>query len=100
MVKVKKLLMGKILVGHTLHKDLEVCKLTDWKGVQQKVDISDFAEYREKNGAKVVGLKKLAISFLNRNIQNGWHSSVEDSVATMDLFKLNKKKILKQLKFI
>jgi hypothetical protein len=38
--KVKKILMGKILVGHTLHKDLEVCKLTGWKGVMQKVDVS------------------------------------------------------------
>lgn len=93
--KVKKILMGKILVGHTLHKDLEVTKLDKWKGISRKVDIAEFSEYREKNGSKVVSLKRMAISFLNRNIQSGWHSSVEDASATMDLFKLNKKKILK-----
>lgn len=82
-------------MGHTLHKDLEVTKLDKWKGISRKVDIAEFSEYREKNGSKVVSLKRMAISFLNRNIQSGWHSSVEDASATMDLFKLNKKKILK-----
>ena len=100
MPKVKKILMGKIIVGHTLDKDLEVTKLSNWKGISQKINIADFSEYREKGGSKVVSLKRMALSFLNRNIQSGWHSSVEDAVATMDLLKLNKKKILKELKLI
>jgi hypothetical protein len=42
----------------------------------------------------------MALSFLNKNIQSGWHSSVEDATVTMDLFKLNKKKMLKEFKII
>jgi hypothetical protein len=59
-----------------------------------------FSLYREKNGSKVVSLKRMALSFLNKNIQSGWHSSVEDATVTMDLFKLNKKKMLKEFKII
>ena len=38
--------MGKIVVGHTLDKDLEVTKLTDWKGISQKINIAQFSEYK------------------------------------------------------
>lgn len=99
-VKIKKMMMGKILVGHTIHKDLQVMKMTDWKGVSQKVDIAEFSLYKDKGGSKVVGLKRLTATLLNRNIQAGWHSSVEDAVATMELFRINKKKILQELKII
>lgn len=92
--------MNKMLVGHTLHKDLEVTKLTNWKGISQKIDIAEFSSYKEKGGSRIISLKRMALSFLNRNIQSGWHSSVQDAVATIDLFKLNKKKILKELKLI
>ena len=37
--KVKKILYNKILVGHTVWKDLEVCGLSQWKGWKALVDI-------------------------------------------------------------
>ena len=83
------------MVGHTVHKDLEVTGLTGWKGIAAQIDIALFTEYKDKHNGKAIGLKKLSVDHLNRNIQVGWHSSVEDSLATIDLFKLHKKKILK-----
>ena len=41
--KVKKILLGKMVVGHTIDKDLEVTKLTDWKGISQKINIAEFS---------------------------------------------------------
>ena len=31
---------NKILIGHTIRKDLEVCKLTQWKGWKALIDIA------------------------------------------------------------
>jgi hypothetical protein len=35
--------MGKMIVGHTLHKDLEVTKLTGWKGISKQINIAEFS---------------------------------------------------------
>ena len=37
--KVKKLVYNKILIGHTIWKDLEVSGLKDWKGYKALIDI-------------------------------------------------------------
>lgn len=93
-------MINKILIGHTIHKDLQVMGLDKWTGISNKIDVAEFSMYKEKNGKKVASLKRLSESLLNKNIQKGWHSSVEDAVATMELFKINKKKIMKENKLI
>jgi hypothetical protein len=74
--------------------------LEKWTGISNKIDVAEFTLYKEKNGKKLTSLKRLSESLLNKNIQKGWHSSVEDAVATMELFKINKKKIMKENKLI
>lgn len=63
------------------------------------VDISEFEAFKEKNG-KLISLKNLTLRHLGRSIQEGRHSSVEDAMATIDLFKIRKMEILKQSKVI
>ena len=46
MTKAKKLIYNKILVGHTIRKDVEVCGLTNWKGWKALVDIAEFDKYK------------------------------------------------------
>jgi RNA exonuclease 4 len=97
--KAKKIMYNKILVGHTVWKDLEVCGLQNWKGWKTLVDISEFKEFKEKTG-KLISLRNLSLKYLGRSIQEGRHSSVEDSLATIDLFKIRKMEMLKQCKVI
>lgn len=87
------------MIGHTVWKDLEVCGLKGWKGMKAVIDISEFTPYQEKSG-KLISLKNLSTRFLGKSIQEGRHSSTEDAQATMSLFLLRKKEILKQFKLI
>lgn len=41
----KKHMVNKIIIGHTLYKDLGVCGLTNWKGFKGKIDIADSKVY-------------------------------------------------------
>lgn len=81
-----------MIVGHTIHKDLEVMGMSKWKGAKSTVDIAKYTQYKE--GGRLQGLKKLSSVFLGREIQIGKHSSLQDAKATMELFKLRKDKIL------
>jgi RNA exonuclease 4 len=42
----KSILYNKIVIGHTVWKDLEVCGLKNWKGMKAVVDISEFMPYQ------------------------------------------------------
>jgi RNA exonuclease 4 len=92
---VHKVLYNRVLVGHTLYKDLEVMRMTGWKGIKSMVDVSRYSQYKE--GGKVQALKKLTAVFLGRDIQIGKHSSLQDAKATMELFILRKDKILAEI---
>lgn len=81
-------MLNKIIIGHTVDKDLSVCGLKDWTGFKKIIDIADAPMYSP--GGKRLGLKKLAYNHLGRNIQDGWHSSSEDATATMQLFLKHK----------
>lgn len=94
----KKLMLNKIIVGHTTLKDLEVCGLKNWNGFKSIIDIADAQVYSP--GGKRVALKKLALIHLGKTIQEGWHSSVEDANIAMQLFLKNKDSILKEKKII
>lgn len=87
--KAKKILYNKIVVGHTVNKDIEVCGLKEWKGWKALVDIAEFSDFKEKNG-RLISLKNLSLRHLGRSIQEGRHSSVEDATATIDLYKLRR----------
>lgn len=54
-------------------------------------DIAEFSKY-QLNGKKT-SLKNLSIQFLNINIQNGRHCSIEDARATIELYKLYRPEI-------
>ena len=92
---VGELLIGKILVGHSLKNDLRALLLT-----HPRHDIRDTANYkhymkaRGKNGGKLRPrkLKELAKEFLNIEIQidGEAHSSVDDARAAMELYKVQR----------
>jgi DNA polymerase III epsilon subunit-like protein len=86
--QIKKKMLNKIVIGHTIAKDLEVCGLKNWSGFKKVIDIAEAHVYSP--GGKRVALKKLSFNHLGKVIQEGWHSSFEDATATMDLFLKNK----------
>ncbi|KAK6635539.1 hypothetical protein RUM44_000791 [Polyplax serrata] len=87
--EVKQMLKSKILVGHALHNDLRVLKFGHHKQLIR--DTSRYEPFRQANGMKSPSLKKLAKEFLNEDIQEGEHDSVEDAKAAMKLYKKYRK---------
>ena len=96
---VGNILNGKILVGHGLENDLKVM------GIQHPwCDIRDTANYApfmrtisKENDEKILcprKLRDLVLENLNRKIQviGKAHSSVEDAIAAMDLYKCARNK--------
>ena len=77
----KKKLLNKICIGHTIEKDLAVCGLKNWNGLKAVIDIADFKIYSP--GGKRISLKNLSYAHLGKTIQEGWHSSIEDAQATI-----------------
>ncbi|KAK9814419.1 hypothetical protein WJX72_005710 [[Myrmecia] bisecta] len=80
---VAELLEGKIVVGHTINKDLAVLRARDV--ADEVVDVSAFREFKTEMGQRRA-LKQLAREYLRRVIQVGPHDPVEDARATMDLY--------------
>jgi len=81
--KVKEIIRGKILVGHAVHHDLQALKLEIPK--ERIRDTQGL--YSETTGTASISLQKLCFQALGRVIQTGHHSSVEDAIATMEIFK-------------
>lgn len=91
--RVSDILKNRILVGHAVHHDLESLFLS-----HPKSDIRDTSKhlpYRQLSKGKTPSLKKLAKEVLNIDIQGAQHSSVEDSRATMLLYRLQRKEFEK-----
>lgn len=85
--KVINLLQGRILVGHALCNDLRVLFIEHPGHLIR--DTSNSSLLRRKVGmsdGQAPSLKKLAECILDRTIQNGEHSSIEDARATMDIY--------------
>jgi len=74
----------RIIIGHQLKHDLAALMLTHPPEL-----IRDTAKYKPLHGAGGMprSLKNLAKELLGLDIQNGPHSSVEDSKAVLMIFK-------------
>jgi RNA exonuclease 4 len=84
--QVDDIINGRILVGHSIQNDLSVLQLHH----NDIRDTSQLPEYKQLNGGQKPSLKFLSENVLNKKIQSGEHSSVEDAAATMELYKAKK----------
>ncbi|KAK3346927.1 exonuclease, partial [Lasiosphaeria hispida] len=74
-----------ILVGHALHNDLKVLRLVHSKIVDSSV-LTTEAAWKELRMRRRWGLKRLAMEFVGRDIQEGrGHCSLEDARAAKDV---------------
>ncbi|CAB1346218.1 unnamed protein product [Coregonus sp. 'balchen'] len=89
--EILRILDGKVVIGHALYNDFQALDFThpchmirDTSGMRLLRRLAGFPTKR------CVSLKILANSLLNRKIQVGrrGHSSVEDALASLDLYKL------------
>jgi RNA exonuclease 4 len=87
--KIEKILKNAVIVGHSLSSDQEVLNIKwNWKQIR---DISLFPAF--KKGNKKTSLKDMTEKYLEIEIQNGEHSSVEDARAALEVYKLYKREI-------
>ncbi|KAJ1901866.1 3'-5' exonuclease [Kickxella alabastrina] len=83
--QVAELVKDRVLVGHAIGNDLGALLLTHPSLLIR--DTSRYAGFRKLNNGAAPGLRKLAASVLNINIQEGEHSSVTDAKTTMLLYR-------------
>ncbi|XP_061078310.1 apoptosis-enhancing nuclease-like [Conger conger] len=89
--EILQILQGKVVVGHALHNDFRALGFIPPRHMIR--DTCCTRLLRQLSGmpaGRSISLKNLAKTLLNRDIQMGrvGHSSVEDAVAAMDLYKL------------
>ncbi|MGH0177273.1 UNVERIFIED_CONTAM: hypothetical protein FKN15_074745 [Acipenser sinensis] len=87
--EVADIIQGRILVGHAIHNDLKILFLD-----HPKRKIRDTQKYKPFKAIVKCGrpsLKLLSKNILNVKVQEGEHSSVQDSQATMKLYTSVKK---------
>jgi len=77
-------LEGRILVGHTIKGDLKGLEYEHPKELIR--DVSKYKKYRDQLNSKR-SLKVLTDMFLQRVIQEGAHSPIEDAQAAMGLYR-------------
>lgn len=86
---VRAALKDRIVVGHAVQNDFNVLKLNHPR--DRIRDTSTYKPLRRMAGLPMKclpSLKKLTKNLLGEDIQAGEHSSVEDSRATMEVFKI------------
>lgn len=81
---VKNILNGCILIGHALHHDLQVLNLKHPKHLIR--DTALYKPFKKISGGKTPSLKLLAKEYLNKSIQVGEHSSIEDANTAMQIY--------------
>lgn len=84
--QVMRHLMGALLVGHALEHDLGALNISHPRDMMR--DTADFVPLRFKNILRRPKLRDLTSYWLQREIQEPHHSSVEDATASMDLYLL------------
>eukprot|EP00069_Balaena_mysticetus_P015031 bmy_09057T0 len=86
-----KLLKGKVLVGHALHNDFQALKYIHPRGqTRDTTYVPSLLSQPSLHARTRVSLKDLALQLLHKKIQVGQHghSSVEDAVTAMELYRL------------
>ncbi len=84
--KVVALLKEKVVVGHAVHHDFEALDLVQpARGIIR--DTCTYSELRPPNRKQTPSLKLLAEYWLDKHVQGGSHSSVEDARIAMMLYK-------------
>jgi RNA exonuclease 4 len=93
---VQDILQDKVLVGHALKNDLRaLCIAHPWYNTRDTAKYEQFMQVRFDDGVLwPKKLSELAKTRLHRDIQQPGvpHSSYEDAVAAMDLYKLVRRK--------
>ena len=85
--EVRAILEKNILVGHSLKNDLRVLGLDvkEYKIRDTQLYLPFQRHYRNYNPGP--NLKDLAKKYLNEEIQQGQHDSIEDATTAMKLYK-------------
>ncbi|XP_023947875.2 uncharacterized protein LOC112052873 isoform X1 [Bicyclus anynana] len=82
-IMVQQILNGAILVGHSLHFDLDALGLSHPE--RNRRDLATYGPLMRNN--QPVALQTLAREYLGRIIQDGEHDSVQDAKACMEIYK-------------
>lgn len=89
--EILKLLKGKVVVGHALHNDFQALKYVHPRSqTRDTTYVPNLLSQPYSLTRARVSLKDLALNLLHKKIQVGHqgHSSVEDAMAAMELYKL------------
>ena len=84
--RVRELLKDKIIVGHAVHHDFEALDLTPPENTMLR-DTCSYSALRPPNRKQTPSLRLLAEYWLDKVVQAGSHSSIEDARTAMLLFK-------------
>lgn len=84
-LKAQEILHNKIVVGHDLKNDFQVLNYQHPKHLIR--DTAKYEPFRQEAMNGNPALRVLARKYLNRSIQTGSHDSVEDALASLDLYK-------------
>ncbi|XP_045777582.1 RNA exonuclease 4 [Maniola jurtina] len=83
--KVQSLISGCILIGHSLHFDLDALGLSHPEHMRR--DLAQYEPFKRLNNGQPASLQFLARQYLGRYIQEGEHDSVQDAKACMDIYR-------------
>ncbi|XP_004593258.2 apoptosis-enhancing nuclease [Ochotona princeps] len=88
--EIVKLLKGKVVVGHALHNDFRALQYVHPRSQTRDTTCVPSLLQPSLPARARVSLKDLALQLLHRRIQVGrqGHSSVEDAIAAMELYRL------------
>jgi DNA polymerase III epsilon subunit-like protein len=87
--KVSDILKNKIIIGHGLKNDLDALMLDHPRKLLR--DTARYKPLRHPKTKNPRSLKHLARDFLQKEIQTGQHSSVEDARIALEIYQLHKK---------
>ncbi|XP_054550709.1 apoptosis-enhancing nuclease isoform X2 [Talpa occidentalis] len=89
--RILKLLKGKVVVGHALHNDFQALKYVHPRShTRDTTHVPTLLSQPGTPARTRVSLKDLALQLLHKKIQVGQHghSSVEDAMTAMELYRL------------
>jgi RNA exonuclease 4 len=84
--RVQEILDGKVIIGHAIHHDFEALEIPRPEDARIR-DTCLFPALKPPNRKQTPSLRLLCEYWLDKKVQDGAHSSVEDARVTMSLFK-------------